>query len=63
MNLPYDNNYIIINMDETPCSLEMGLKTTIDFKKKDRYINIRKRKLSNTIILSVAGNGYKLLLY
>ena len=34
MNIPYDDNYTIINMDETPCSLEMGFETNIDFKGK-----------------------------
>ena len=35
------------DLDETPCSLEMGFDTTIDFagKKKYRYPNFWKRTL------------------
>ena len=31
MDILYDEADMIINMDETPCALEMGFDTTIDF--------------------------------
>ena len=34
LDILYDEPYKIINMDETPCSLEMGFDTTIDFTGK-----------------------------
>ena len=62
MNIPYDNNYSIINMDETPCSLEMGLETTFDFKGKKNIdiLTSGRESYRISIILSVVGIGYKL---
>ena len=62
MNIPYDDNYTIINMDETPCSLEMGFETTIDFKGKKNIelISSGRESYRISIILSVVGIGYKL---
>ena len=34
LDILYDESDMIINMDETPCSLEMGFDTTIDFTGK-----------------------------
>ena len=31
MNIPYDDDYTIINMDETPWYLEMGFDITLEF--------------------------------
>ncbi len=33
-NIPYDDNYTIINMDENPCYLEMGFDTIMKFTGK-----------------------------
>ena len=62
MNIPYDDNYTIINMDETPCSLEMGFETTIDFKdrKNIELISLWRESYRISIILSFVGIGYKL---
>lgn len=34
INIPFDETYSLVNMDETPCFLEMGFNTTIDFTGK-----------------------------
>ncbi len=34
LNILYDESYTIVKMDETPCVLYMGFKTTIDFTGK-----------------------------
>ena len=34
LNILYDESYNIVNMDETPCVLDMGFNTTIDFTGK-----------------------------
>ena len=57
MNIPYDNNYTIINIYETACSLEMELETTIE--KKIGIITLGKESYRISIILPVVGNGYK----
>ena len=61
-NILPDENYKIINMDETPCFLEMGFDTTIDFicKKSIEIETNGRSKYRVTIILSLAGDGTKL---
>ncbi len=34
IDIPYDDNNTTINMDETPCQLEIGFNTKLDFKGK-----------------------------
>ena len=57
-----DEDYRVLNMDETPCYLEMGFDTTIDFKgKKEIEIEIFGREHYRiTVILTIAGDGTKL---
>ena len=49
-------------MDETPCNLEMGFNTTIDFigKKNIEVETFGREQYRITIILSIAGDGTKL---
>ena len=62
MNIPYDDDYTIINMDETPCYLEMGYDTTLEFTRK-KNVDILSSGLYRyrvSVILAVVGNGFKL---
>jgi len=62
MNIPYDDDYTIINMDETPCYLEMGFDKTLEFKGK-KNVDILSSGLYRYrvyVILAVVGNGFKL---
>ena len=58
-----DEDYRVINMDETPCYLEMWFKTTIDFKgKKDIEIATSGRDHHRiTVILTVVADDVKSL--
>ena len=49
-------------MDETPCNLEMGFYTTIDFigKKSIEIETFGREQYRITIILTIAGDGTKL---
>ena len=38
MNIPYNDDYIIININETPCYLEMGFDNTLEFTGKKMLI-------------------------
>ena len=62
MNIPYDNYYTIINMDENPFSLEIGLETLSISKEKKNIDIIKSGRESYRIyiILSLVGNRYKL---
>lgn len=57
-----DEDYRVLNMDETPCYLEMGFDTTIDFKgKKEIEIETFGRAYYRiTVLLTIAGDGTKL---
>ena len=62
LNILDDEDFLIINLDETPCYLSMGFETTIDFKGKSN-IEIETTGKENyriTSILAVAGEGAKL---
>ena len=62
LNILDDEDFLIINLDETPCYLSMGFETTIDFKGKSN-IEIETTGKENyriTSILAVAGDGEKL---
>ena len=37
INLPHEDNNTKINMDETPCFLEMGFNTTLEFRGKKMW--------------------------
>lgn len=57
-----DEDYRLINMDETGLFLEMGFNTTIDFR-GNKNIDIEtngKEHYRITVILSAAGDGTKL---
>ena len=62
LNILDDEDFLIINLDETPCYLSMGFETTIDFKGKSNIeIEITgKENYRITSILAVAGDGAKL---
>lgn len=48
LNILDDEDFRIINMDETPCHLSMGFDTTINFKGNSNIeIETQERKLSN----------------
>ena len=49
-------------MDETPCNLEIGFETTIDFigKKSIEIETLGREQYRITIILTIAGDGTKL---
>ena len=62
MNIPYDDDYTIINMDETPYYLIMGIDTTLEFTGK-KNVDILSSGLNPyrvSVILAVVGNGLKL---
>ena len=62
LNILDDEDFRIINMDETPSYLSMGFETTIDFKDNSN-IEIETTGKENyriTSILGVAGDGTKL---
>ena len=62
MDILYDEADMIINMDETPCTLEMGFNTTIDFMGK-KNIDIQtsgREHYKLSIILAITGSGIKL---
>ena len=61
-NIEADEDFKVINMDETPCYLEMGFDTTIDFV-GNKNIEIETTGRSHyrvTCILSIVGDGTKL---
>lgn len=62
LNIPYDDNCTIINMDETPVFLEMGFDTTLEFtgKKNVDILTSGREHYRISIMLAVVGNGYKL---
>ena len=62
MDILYDEADKIINMDETPCALDIGFDTTIDFiGKKNIDIQTSGREhYKISIILSITGSGIKL---
>lgn len=62
MNIPYDEDYTIINMDETPCYLEMGFDTTLEFtgKKNVDILSSGLNRYRVSVILAVVGSGFKL---
>ena len=62
INIEYDDNSRIINMDETPCYLDMNYETTIDFtgKKNVETLTNGKEQYRISVILSITGDGYKL---
>ena len=57
-----DEDYRILNMDETPCNLEMGFDNTIDFigKKSIEIETFGREQYRITIILTIEGDGTKL---
>ena len=62
LNIDYNDDFRIINMDETPCYLDMSFETTIDFT-GNKNIDIKtdgREKYRISVILSVAGDGTKL---
>lgn len=62
LDIGYLDNERVINMDETPCCLDMNMETTIDFSgnKHIEIINSGRHNYSITIILSICNNGLKL---
>ena len=62
LNILDDEDFLIINLDETPCYLSMGFETTIDFKGKSNIeIEITgKENYRITSILAFAGDCAKL---
>ena len=62
MDILYDEDYRIINMDETPCNQERGKNSTIDLigKKNIEIEKFGREQYRITIILSIAGDGKKL---
>ena len=62
MNISYDDDYTIINMDETPCYLEMGFDTTLEFtgKKNVDILSSGFYRYRVSVILAVVGNCFKL---
>lgn len=62
LNIDFDQNDRIINMDETPCYLDMNYETTIDFRGQ-KNIEIQTSGRENyriSVLLSITGNGDKL---
>lgn len=62
LNIPYNEDCWIINMDEIPCFLDMYYETTIDFI-GNKNVDIQttgKEKYRIYIILAITGDGYKL---
>ena len=62
INIAPDEDFKVINMDETPCYLEMGFDTTIDFV-ANKNVEIETTGRSHyrvTVILSIVGDGTKL---
>ena len=62
MNIPFDDDYTIINMDENLCYLEMGFDTILEFtgKKNVDILSSGLNRYRVSVILSVVGNGFKL---
>ena len=60
MDITYDDNNTTINIDKTPCQLEMGFNTTLDFKGKKciDIITMGREHYRTSIILSVISNGF-----
>lgn len=56
MNIPYNDDYTIINMDETPYYLEIWFNTTLEFTGKK---NVDCYRIS--VILAVVGSCFKLI--
>lgn len=57
LDIPPEESYSIINMDETPCFLEMGFNCTIDFtgNKQNEIESSGSEHYKISIILSVGG--------
>jgi hypothetical protein len=62
LDISFNDNSRIINMDETPCFIDMYYDTTIDFT-GNKHIEIQtlgKEKYRLSVILSISGDGIKL---
>lgn len=59
MSILYDEDYRIVNMDDTGIFLEMGFNTTIDFKgnKNIEIDSYGREQYRITVILAIAGDG------
>ena len=59
MNIPYDDDYTIINMDEISFYLEMGFDTTLEYtgKKNVDILSSGLNRYRVSVILAVVGNG------
>ena len=62
LNILYNENYLIINMDETSCLLEMSLYKTLDFiyKRKKSVIISGREHYRISVILSITSKDIKL---
>ena len=62
MNIPHEDNNTTINMDETPCFLEMGFNTTLEFrgKKNVEILSSGREHYRISVLLSIVANGTKL---
>lgn len=62
LEIPYDDNSRIINLDETSCFIDMYYDITIDFvgKKNFDIQTFGKEKYRVSILLAVTGDGIKL---
>ena len=62
MSILYEDNFRILNMDETACFLDMTNNTTIDYKgnKNIELLTTGKEKYRISIILAITGDGFKL---
>ena len=62
MSILYDEDYRVVNMDETSIFLEMAFNTTIDFKgnKNIEIDSYGREQYRITVILAIAGDGTKL---
>ena len=62
LNIEPDEDFQLINMDETPCYLDMSFGNTIDFigNKNIEIISSGREKYRISVILSIAGDGTKL---
>ena len=62
MSILYDEDYRVVNMDETSIFLEIGFNTTIDFKGNNNIEidSYGREQYRMKVILSIAGDGTKL---